>query len=69
MSERPKAFITTDYGGAYYTLSVHDHVAVPTGVLDPSGTPIYRAPNPVGFVTDFPQRKPVYRVKAGRTKA
>lgn len=33
-------------------LSVSDHVATDTGLLDQRGDPIMRAPNPMGFMKD-----------------
>lgn len=34
-------------------LTVDDHEAVPTGLVDRHGDPIYRAPNPMGFGRDL----------------
>jgi len=49
-----KLFITTPYyEGTYYPVSVHEHVATNTGLLDVQGKPIYRQPRAIGFVTDF----------------
>jgi hypothetical protein len=42
-------------------LSVDGSGPVKTGILDPHGDPIYRAAEPVGFVTEF---RPRIRVKA-----
>ena len=33
-------------------LTVDDHIAVDTGLVDQSGDPIMRAPNPIGFGRD-----------------
>lgn len=63
-----KSFIVTEWGGTCYPMTVHEHVGVKTGLLDASGREIIRQPNPVGFVTDFQQAKPVVRVKAGSQK-
>lgn len=46
-----------------HSLSVEGLEPVKTGLVDRYGDPIYRAYEPVGFVTDF---KPRIRVKARR---
>lgn len=37
-----------------------------TGILDMNGDKIMAGPEPIGFVTEFPVRKPRVRIKAGR---
>lgn len=44
-------------------LSVEGSGPVKTGLLDHRGDPIYRAAEPIGFITQF---KPRIRVKAAR---
>lgn len=34
------------------SITVHDHEAIDTGLLDSSGDMIWRAPNPMGFGRD-----------------
>jgi hypothetical protein len=63
---KTKGLQFSEWGGSLHDLSVHENVAVNTGILDAAGAPIYRPPNPVGYVTDFQRQKPVIRVKAGR---
>lgn len=59
---RPRAWVGTDFGQPYdatdYSapmvpaLSVSDHDAKDTGLLDANGDRIMRAPNPMGFGRD-----------------
>lgn len=36
------------------SLTVSDHEATDTGLLDEAGNTIWRAPNPMGFIWDWP---------------
>lgn len=39
-------------GGFAPSITVDEHVAVDTGIMDADGNSIWRAPNPVGFGRD-----------------
>lgn len=39
-------------------LTVSDHEAMDTGLLDAGGNTIWRAPNPMGFIWDWPTHNP-----------
>lgn len=53
---RPSQWFADDLGpedaGMVKDLTVPEHVATDTGLLDVDGNPIMRAPNPVGFGRD-----------------
>lgn len=54
--KRATQWVADDLGpedtGMLPTLSVSDHEAADTGLLDADGVPIMRAPNPMGFGRD-----------------
>jgi len=47
---QPRSDYWNDEGLVLTSLSVPDHVAANTGLLDANGGTIMRAPNPMGFV-------------------
>lgn len=58
-SKRPRAegwagddLFDEERGGFMPSITVDEHVATDTGLLNADGNPIMRAPNPVGFGKD-----------------